>query len=116
MLFLQDASARTDDVKAMEVLPKLSPIAPVKSAHAKDVAEPGDSIRMYSVEILWVNNSVDATMNFGAVTNTYTGNFNPKYAIWQEIDFHIFVSLEAFLNMKAMTLCITDLEWNMYMQ
>ena len=52
MPFLQDASARTDDVKAMGVLPKLSPIAPVKSAHAQDVAEPGDSIRMYIVQIL----------------------------------------------------------------
>ena len=62
MLFLQDASARTDDVKATEVPPKLSPIAPVKLAHARDVAEPGDSITTYSVEILWVNISVDATL------------------------------------------------------
>ena len=54
-LFLQHASARTDDVKAMEVLPKLSPKAPVELVHAQEVAEPGDPIRMYNVKILWVN-------------------------------------------------------------
>ena len=51
-LFLQHASARTDDVKAVEVLPKLSPKAPVESVHAQEVAEPGDPIRIYNVEIL----------------------------------------------------------------
>ena len=64
MLFLQDDSARTDHVKATEVLSKLSPIAPVKSAHAQDAAEPGDSITMYLVLIVyaWVNVIVDATL------------------------------------------------------
>ena len=61
-LFLQDASTTTDHVKKVEVLPKLSPIAPVKSAHARDVAEPGESIRIYNVEILWVNISVDVIL------------------------------------------------------
>ena len=46
MLLLQHVSAETDEVKAMEALPKLSPIAPIKSAPAQDVAEPGDPIRM----------------------------------------------------------------------
>ena len=45
----------------MEVLPKLSPIASVQLAHARDVAEPGDPITMYIVLILCVNVSVDAT-------------------------------------------------------
>ena len=52
MLFLQGASARTDDVKAMEVPQKVSLITPVKSTHARAVAEPGDTIRMYIVLIV----------------------------------------------------------------
>ena len=58
--FLQDASAQTVGGEAMEVLPEVSPIAPVKSAHALDVAEPGDSIGMYIV--LCVNVSVNANL------------------------------------------------------
>ena len=62
MLFLQDASPRTDDVKAMEVLSKLSHLTPVQLAHAQDVTEPGNPITMYNLQILCVNVSVDAVL------------------------------------------------------
>ena len=56
----------------MEVLPKLCPKAPVKSVHAQEMAEPGDQIRMYNVEILWVVSVWMPPWLFGAIINTYT--------------------------------------------